>query len=295
MKKIITFFSFLIFSFTFSQQTENFKIRKYKVAELSDSVNETSGLDFVKGKLYTFNDSGNTSELFELDRISGKILKVLKTNLKNKDWEAMTSDSANIYIGDFGNNLGSRKDLKIYKIPFENDSLQLDSIKTILFYYPEQTDFSKRNISNNFDAEAMIFLGGNLHLFTKEWETNTVSHYLINPEITENQPAEKTETFDTGFVITDSAYFQGKLYLIGYKKNTDVFLSVFQETEPGIFFRENPKKYYLGSALTIGQIEGIAVDETGIYISGEEFKSPLGKVKQSFYFIPKDEWRLRLE
>ena len=43
----------------------------------------------------------------------------------------------------------------------------------------------------------------------------------------------------------------------------------------------------MGNAISIGQIEGISVDEEGIYISGEEFKTSLGKVKQPLYFVPK--------
>ncbi|MEI7489690.1 MAG: hypothetical protein WCJ72_20180, partial [Chryseobacterium sp.] len=87
---------------------------------------------------------------------------------------------------------------------------------------------------------------------------------------------------------TDASYFDKKLYLIGYTKKTEVFLDVYDETESGIFFKQKPKHYYLGSALSIGQIEGIAVDKKGVYISGEKFSSPLGGAKQSFYFIPKD-------
>jgi hypothetical protein len=83
-------------------------------------------------------------------------------------------------------------------------------------------------------------------------------------------------------VVTDAAYFDKKLYLVGYTKKTEVFLDIFNETEPGIFFKENPKHYYLGSALSIGQIEGIAVDETGIYISGEKFILHWEGANQSF-------------
>ena len=203
----------------------------------------------------------------------------------NKDWEAMATDSANFYIGDFGNNAGARKDLMIYKIPFDGEKIA-DSAKIISYFYPEQTDFSNRNLNNDFDAEAMIFLNGKIHIFTKEWVSKATSHYVVDPEISENQPAQKVENFQTYYVVTDAAYFQKKLYLIGYTKKTEVFLSIFKETEPGIFFKEKPKKYYLGSALSIGQIEGIEADENGIYISGEEFATPLGKAKPALYFIP---------
>lgn len=288
MKKILFLFSFLFALNLYAQQdTKWLKIKKYKVATLSDSLKETSGLKFFKKKLYTINDGGNTSEIFEIDKKSGKILNKIPTNLKNFDWEAIASDSTQIYVGDFGNNAGTRKDLKIYKIPFK-DSVKIDSIQEIPFFYPEQKDFEPKNINNDFDAEAMIFLNGKIHLFTKEWISKSVTHYTVNPNVFVQQPAEKIESFKTDFVVSDASYFDKKLYLIGYTKNTEVFLSVFDETEPGVFFKQQPRKYYLGSSLVIGQIEGIAVDESGIYISGEEFRTPLGTAKQAFYFVPAD-------
>ena len=291
MKKILFLFSFLFALNLYAQQDLKWlKIKKYKVATLSDSLKETSGLTFFRDKLYTINDGGNSSEVFEIDKSSGKILDVIKTDLKNKDWEAITSDSTNIYIGDFGNNAGTRKDLKIYKIPFK-DSVKIGSIQEIPFFYPEQKDFEPKNINNDFDAEAMIFLNGKIHLFTKEWISKSVTHYSVNPNVFVQQPAEKIESFKTDFVVTDASYFDKKLYLVGYTKNTEVFLSIFGETEPGIFFNQKPVKYYIGSSLSVGQIEGISVNEDGIYISGEEFKSPLGKVKQSLYFIPREKLR----
>ena len=285
MRKFIFLVIFYLFQTGFAQNVDFLKIKREKITELSDSLKENSGLSFLKNKLYTFNDGGNSSEIFEIDKISGKIEKVFKTNLMNKDWEAMATDSANFYIGDFGNNAGARKDLMIYKIPFDGEKIA-DSVKIISYFYPEQTDFSNRNLNNDFDAEAMIFLNGKIHIFTKEWVSKATSHYVVDPEITENQPAQKIENFQTDYVVTDAAYFQQKLYLIGYTKKTEVFLSIFKETEPGIFFKEKPKKYYLGIALSIGQIEGIEADENGIYISGEEFATPLGKAKPALYFIP---------
>lgn len=285
MRKFIFLVIFYLFQTGFAQNVDFLKIKREKITELSDSLKENSGLSFLKDKLYTFNDGGNLSEIFEIDKISGKIEKVFKTNLMNKDWEAMATDSANFYVGDFGNNAGARKDLMIYKIPFDGEKIA-DSAKVISYFYPEQTDFSNRNLNNDFDAEAMIFLNGKIHIFTKEWVSKATSHYVVDPEITENQPAQKIGNFQTDYVVTDAAYFQQKLYLIGYTKKTEVFLSIFKETEPGIFFKEKPKKYYLGSALSIGQIEGIEIDENGIFISGEEFITPLGKAKPALYFVP---------
>jgi hypothetical protein len=289
MKKLLLFTALIIFQFSFSQQTEFLKIRKYRIGYLDDKIKETSGLNIFNGKLYTFNDSGNAPELFELEETSGNIKNTFTINAKNKDWEALTNDGKNFYIGDIGNNGGIRRDLEIYKLPFENGDIKNDSITKISFYYSEQTEFIPKYTDNDFDAEAMIYLDGKLHLFTKEWKSKSTSHYIIDPQLSEKQKAEKTESYKTNFVVTDAAYFNRKLYLVGYTKKTEVFLNVFTETESGMFFKEKPKHYYLGSALAIGQIEGIAVNESGIYISGEKFRSGLGSAQPSLYFIPNEE------
>ena len=254
---------------------------------MSDSLRESSGLTNLDGRLFSFNDSGNTSEIFEIKPGSSFIEKTFQTGLTNIDWEAITNDGENFYIGEFGNNLGIRKDLKVYQVPFRNDSLIIDSIKIIPFHYPEQIDFTPKNISNNFDAEAMVFLDGNIHLFTKEWVTNTVSHYLIDKNLTENQPAQKLESFDTGFVVTDASVFDNRLYVVGYTKKASVFLMIFEKDENcNLFFNKPLKKFALGRAFNIGQIEGITATEKGIYISGERLNIKIKKVPQSLYFIP---------
>jgi len=288
MKKQVLYVLVFLFGFQISaQKVESLNLKKYKIAVLSDSLRESSGLTNIDGRLFSFNDSGNTSEIFEILPGSSHIEKTFQTGLKNIDWEAITNDGENFYVGEFGNNLGTRKDLKIYQIPFKNDSLIVDSIKTIPFFYPEQTDFTPKNINNNFDAEAVIFLDGNIHIFTKEWITNTVSHYFIDKNMTENQPAQKLESFDTGFVVTDASVFENKLYVVGYTKNASVYMMIFEKDETGnLFFNKPLKKYSLGRAYNVGQIEGITATEKGIYISGERFSIKIKKVPQSLYFIP---------
>lgn len=285
MRKFLFILALLSFHFGAAQKIDFLKLGKYRVSYLPDSLKENSGLIFRAEKLYTFNDGANSSEIFEIDQRSGNIKNVLNANLENRDWEAITTDSVHIYIGDFGNNGGMRKNLRIYKIPVR-DTLISDPVQTLPYFYPEQKDFTRRPLNHDFDAEAMVFMKGKIHIFTKEWLSKATTHYSINPQTVGNQPAEKLETFETGFMVTDASYFEGKLYLVGYTKKTGVFLSVFNETEPGIFFREKPRKYYLGSAISIGQIEGIAVNGEGVYISGEEFNSPFGKTGPAFYFIP---------
>ena len=72
MKKLFIIFAITVSTVSFSQQADLFKIRKYRVNYLDDKVKETSGLSLINRKLYTFNDSGNSPELFELDKKTGK-------------------------------------------------------------------------------------------------------------------------------------------------------------------------------------------------------------------------------
>ncbi len=287
MKKLFAlFFSSFLMGIS-AQKAHSFKLKKYEIANLNERIQETSALNFFQGKLYTLNDSGNTSELFEIDSTNGTIINVLQTGLSNRDWEALSSDDRYFYIGDFGNNAGTRKDLKIYKVPLKNEKIEKDSIKTISFSYPEQSDFSPKNLNNNFDAESLISIHGNLHVFTKEWTSKGVSHYVVNANIQESQAAVKTEYFKTDFVVTDASYYEGKLYVVGYTKLAAAYLMIFEESRPSVFFEKEPKKFHVGTAFSVGQIEGITVNENGIYISAEAFSSPLGKTKPRLYHIPK--------
>lgn len=280
MKKFILAFLFFSFLFSFSQKTEKLVLRKYKIATLSDSLKETSGLTFLKDKLFTLNDGGNTNEIFEIDKNSGKILSKLKINFPNKDWEAITSDDEDFYIGDFGNNAGSRKDLAIYKTDFKGNYSKNS------FNYSAQDDFSTRYLSHNYDAEAMIFLNEKIHVFSKEWSSKNISHYIVDVQNSENQSLVSLESFHAGFVITDAAYFEGKLYMVGYTRKAKVYLMIFEGNSEGLFFSKPLKKYKLGSFLSIGQVEGIAVNKDGIYISNEDFSKFIFSVKQHLYFIP---------
>jgi hypothetical protein len=282
MKKTLIFLNLLISLVIFSQKTEKLPLRKYKIAVLSDSLRETSGLTFFKDQLYTINDGGNPNIIYEIDKNSGKILKKIQTNFPNKDWEAITNDGENLYIGDFGNNAGNRRDLTIYSIDNQQE------INVIKFSYQNQKDFSVNYLNHDFDAEAMVFINNKIHLFTKEWSAKKVSHYIINPKLSENQSVTKSESFNTGFVVTDAAYYENKLYVIGYTKKAKTYLMIFGQNNEGLFFSNPTKKYRLGSALTVGQIEGIAVNADGIYISNEGFSQFIFRAKPNLYFVPFD-------
>lgn len=118
--------------------------------------------------IWMVNDAGNSSILFGINT-KGKIIKTVKVNDENNDWEDLASDdNGNLYIGDFGNNKNDRENLTILKI--KNGDLNSDTpigAENISFYYPEQKKFPPKKKKRYFDCEAFFYLNDSLYLFTK--------------------------------------------------------------------------------------------------------------------------------
>lgn len=133
-----------------------------KTIRLPAAISEASGLS-IQGDAFTWhNDSGDEAVLYTTDQ-TGRILMQDTLQAPASDNEDMTQDeSGNIYLGDFGNNRGQRKQMQVYR--YAPAKGQTD---TINFTYPGQ-DGRGRNFPGNPDCEAMIFHQGQLHLFTKD-------------------------------------------------------------------------------------------------------------------------------
>ncbi|MBT8272344.1 MAG: hypothetical protein KJO77_00970 [Bacteroidia bacterium] len=140
------------------------------IADLPSTLKEVSGTEIVKGSelIWMLNDGGNKPRLYGLSR-QGKIVKELKIDAKNNDWEDLTTDdSGNIYIGDFGNNLSERKNLAILKVAVSHlDSEAKVPIERISFKYPNQKKYPPKKKQLYFDCESFFFYNDSLYLFTK--------------------------------------------------------------------------------------------------------------------------------
>lgn len=154
--------------------------RLIKIADLPARLYESSGLEYTVdssgGNIWTIVDS-NLVILFCLNN-KGEVKKAVHINNLNRDWEDLTKDDlGNFYIGDFGNNLNKRQDLKIYKIP-PPDSLEEKVItaEIISFHYSDQHGFPPALPQKNFDMEAMISFDSSLYLFSKN-QTKPFSAY----------------------------------------------------------------------------------------------------------------------
>lgn len=176
------------------------------LADLPAQVRESSGLISWNGSLWTINGSGNSPTLFELDSNSGNMVHCYHLKeIDNIDWQAIIQNDSFIFIGDFGNNLGNRQDLRIIKIAkSELLSAGQDSVSHTLirFHYPEQQSFVPNNRNTPWDAEAFFWHNNALHIFTKDWVSEMTTHYAL-PDTAGNYAAQRLATFRSDGLITD--------------------------------------------------------------------------------------------
>lgn len=261
---------------------------------LSSQIKETSALEFYNDFLYTCNDSGGEAEIYKLSTLDGKIVETIKIKgVKNVDWEELARKGDTLFIGDFGNNLGIRKDLTIYQVVLPTNATNFKEITIVdqfQFTFEDQRDYeNKGNFKTNFDCEAFIYYKNKLHLFTKRWGDFHTAHYEIDlTSVSKTKIAKKIETFNTECLITGADIHQDTLYLIGYTKEA-AYVWKFYDFKDHNFFNGKSKQTLIGLTAAIGQTEGIAVTDSKIYITAEEMNYSLFHVKPTLYILNKDE------
>lgn len=189
------------------------------IATLPSQIEESSGLIHVEGRLLTHNDSGGEAALYEIDTLTGLVQRyVFIQNADNQDWEDIAKDDSYLYIGDIGNNNGSRQDLRIYRVLI-SDYLSSDTVSadTISFSYADQVDFTPSQFSTNYDAEALIAMGDSLYIFTKNWGNFRTNIYAL-PNLPGQYSIHKMDSLDSQGLITGADYLSNsqEIALTGY-------------------------------------------------------------------------------
>ena len=263
----------LFTQFNFFSQVTNFSTK----FNLPSDVEETSGLIFINNKIVTHNDSGDEAKLYEIDNVSGLITRTITiTNATNVDWEDITEDETHIYIGDIGNNNGTRTDLTIYKI-LKSDYLNSNNItaEIITFSYEDQSDFSSKPNNNNFDSEAISIYDNSIVLFTKNWENLITNTYII-PTTSGNHSAIKTSTYNVNGLVTGSSYNKenDSFMLVGYNNSDGTPFLVYidrNRNSGNDIFNGGAEKTILTQLGVLNQVEGIIhLDNLNYYISREK-------------------------
>ncbi|MBK9047405.1 MAG: PKD domain-containing protein [Bacteroidetes bacterium] len=258
-------------------------------------LNESSGLTFIDGKMWSFSDSGNPNDIYRVDTASGAILQTVDiSNATNVDWEDMASNDNYLFIGDFGNNNGTRQDLKIYRINKTALTSTTTSVtaSVINFSYSDQTSFPSLPTNNNFDCEAMIFLNDSIHLFSKNWVDKQTKHYVL-PNTPGTHVAQYRETYNTGFLVTSASVQQfGVIALIGYLRSGTfpVSMAMIYDYKNHLLFNGNKRKFDLSTQLVYGQVEGIEFSNTAtafvtneLYTNGSTIPAKLRTVNIASY------------
>lgn len=251
---------------------------------LPETVKETSGLIFYNNTLITHNDSGNAAELYEINTINGSITRTVTiTNATNTDWEDIAQDDTYIYIGDIGNNNGTRTDLKFYRVLKSDFELNTSITADIINYsYADQTDFTLSPQNNNWDAEAFVVYNDYLLIFSKNWVNNEVDVYAI-PKTIGMQSAAKVSSYNSQGLVTGADLVDtNKIYLSGYSIATNItpfLIEIYNlniSTPSNLDVFANSDTIKLNNFLPLGnQVEGICFIETisskdKLYISNEE-------------------------
>ncbi len=158
------------------------------LSKLPKSLAETSAAETTDNAavIWTIEDSGNKNHLYAVNK-NGDIVKDIKIdNAKNTDWEDLTSDNqGNIYIGDFGNNNGTRNSFTIYKINRPDTITFKTTAEIIRLDFPETL--------KNKDFEAFFLWKNYFYLFSKDHKKCTL---VKAPNQTGYQKAEIVATYN---------------------------------------------------------------------------------------------------
>ncbi len=252
-------------------------ILKSYLNPLDEQLNESSGLMPWKDLLWTFNDSGGEPEIYGVATDSGNIVRTVRlNNAQNVDWEDITQDETYIYIGDFGNNYGVRRDLTVYRIVKDSicdTTYQEVAAEFITFNYKDQQSFFPAPLSTSYDCEGMVSHGDSLLLFSKDWKHHITTTYRL-PKTPGNYTLQAGEVYDCDFMVTGADIStEGKLALIGYK-NFRSYLLITSIDSVSVF--KQPKKIDL-SYMGYVQTEAICFTKDKLLISCEE--TPLYKAQ----------------
>ncbi|MBC2837864.1 hypothetical protein H7F20_00845 [Robiginitalea sp. SC105] len=244
------------------------------VCRLPGGVNEASGMVTYNGQtIWVIEDGSNPDKIREVDTTGNLLREYEVKDARNKDWEALTTDTlGRLYIGDFGNNLNSRDDLVIYRLPDPRqepgDKIDAEAIR---FSYPDQKHFPPEKNARFFDAEGFFHLDGHLYIITKNRArpfNGMATIYRVPDEPGEYKAELVTRIFicgdRRGCQVTDAALSPSgnRLALLGYG-----FIWVY-DSFGTTGFAGTPRKFSLESNT---QLEGICfVDETEVYLTDEK-------------------------
>ena len=259
------------------------------VGELPAEIEETSGLIFHNGKLWTHNDSEGEPVLYSIDTTNGQILE-RKTiaGVTNIDWEDLAKDATYIYIGNVGAMNSNPQIIRIKIEDLDNPELTTIEPRIINFTYgnPDypEPDFSVTN--TRFDCEAFIAKDDTLFLFSKNWIDHQTYLYAIPNKANYFHTITPIDTLQLNYLVcaADYDYRTNTVALLGYTYDVSgilpesrPYITLLRDFEGNNFFSGTVETTELSSSsltdvIRYNQTEGIAFrDSSRLWITNEKY------------------------
>ncbi len=176
------------------------------VARFPARLSEISGVARVGEDYYLHNDSGSKPELFKISAAGDTLHTTYVRGVRNVDWEELAVDDDYLYIGEFGNNNGDRRDLGIYRVwraDLDRDTIFVAGFVPIR--YAAQTNFLTRPYLHGYDCEAMVSVGDSLYLFSKDHLDRRMLAFSLAKSDTVAVLSAR-DTFDVRGTLSGAAY-----------------------------------------------------------------------------------------
>lgn len=209
--------------------------------QLADRMKETSSLALLDGQLWTTNDSGDRANLYQVNELTGQVVKrVSIAGVGNYDWEALAQDTNKLYVIDCGNNKGTRKSRSIIGVERRTllaaehgDKLAASGVDRFTMADKPQEPLTM--FLHDYDCEAAAVVGEQLWIFSKNWVdlksrrysldlgglTNSASALTSSSEAQPVQALEPQQELDVDGLITAADFnaVTGQLALLGYSES----------------------------------------------------------------------------
>jgi hypothetical protein len=176
---------------------------------LARNVSELSGFTYFKSTqtIWSHGDSGTPTAVAQTSLLDQKSVTFQMAGSQNFDWEAIASDSENIWVLDVGDNKSVRKTVSIYRfLAADAQNGRVERVNRFDLSYPDAA----------MDCEAGVYHDGAIYLFQKKYY-QPAKVYRIAIKDLSPQPPELIGTYPALGPITDATLNdKNELFVLTY-------------------------------------------------------------------------------